>query len=180
MTDTTAKIKAKGCSATGITEELAIKLHDQLDKKLIAIVELKSSSRTEKADGKQIVDLEILTVEPATDTLAEDHLREFARALYYNRAVDDAQPTLDGNDGPEPTVKDVLGRGQSLLDHDADGEPRLWDGTTDDGDQGNDVDADQPHEFIDGPDSVCTRDGCGKPAFAEIHLAAHDDQDGAA
>ena len=130
MTDTTAKIKAKGCQSTGITEEIAIKLHDQLDKKIIAVVELKSSSRTEKADGKQIVDLEILSVEPATEHLAEDHLREFARALYYNRAVDEQQPTLD--DGPEPTVKDVLGRGQSLLEHDDDGEPRLWDGQTSD------------------------------------------------
>lgn len=130
MTDTVAKIAAKGCNATGITEELATRLHDQLGKKLMAVVELEAAARTEKSDGNQAVQLRILSVEPATDQLAEDHLREFARALYYNRAVDEAQPTLD--DGPEPTVKEVLGRGKSLLDHDDDGQVvGLWDGNTD-------------------------------------------------
>jgi hypothetical protein len=175
VTDTTAKIKAKGCQSTGITEELAIKLHDQLDKKVIAIVELKSSSRTEKADGKQIVDLEILSVEPATETIAEDHLREFQRALYYNRAVDEAQPTLD--DGPEPTVKDVLGRGASLLEHDDDsGEViGLWDGNDDQDDEN----IDEPHAFVgddtrpDGSRDSCVR--CGR--FRSEDGYAHTDDE---
>lgn len=179
MTDTTAaKIAAKGCSATGITEELAIKLHDQLGKKVMAVVELEAAARTEDSDGNQKVQLRILSVEPATEKIAEDHLREFQRALYYNRQLDDAQPTL--GDGPEPTVKDVLGRGESLLDRDDDGNPVLWDGTDDeleeedDEDQGEDQEdegpsRDRPHRYIDTAHATCGHTDCGLPAGAEIH-----------
>lgn len=170
---TTAKIAAKGCSATGITEELAIKMHDQLGKKIMAVVELESAARTEDSDGNQKVQLRILSVEPATESIAEDHLREFQRALYYNRQLDGAQPTLDG-DGPEPTVREVLGRGESLLDHDDDGNPILWDGKGDElEDQGDDEDEgpsrDRPHRYIDTAHATCGHADCGLPAGAEIH-----------
>lgn len=170
MTDTTAKIRAKGLNATGVTEDIATRLADAESGHLIAVVELKVEEVHKKVDGDRRVDLVITTLEPAVDKIAEDHLREFQRALYYNRAVDEAQPTLD--DGPEPTVNEVLGRGQSLLEHDDDGEViGLWDGNTDDAQ----APALTPHEYQDTADSVCGRQGCGQPAFAAIHMDATDE-----
>jgi hypothetical protein len=126
--DTTAKIRAKGLNATGVTEDIATRLADAEHGSLIAVVELKVEEVHKKVDGERRVDLIITTLEPATDKIGEDHLREFQRALYYNRAVDEQQPTLD--DGPEPTVSEVLGRGASLLERDDEsGEVTgLWDG----------------------------------------------------
>lgn len=131
MTDTTAQIQAKGCQSTGITEDMAIRLHDQLGKKLIAIVELEAVTRTENSEGKQKVGLRILTVEPAVDSIGETHLRDVQRALFMNRRLDDGQPQLPG-DEPEPTVKEVIeNRGAAVIERDEDGEVTgLWDGDT--------------------------------------------------
>ncbi|GAB2762878.1 hypothetical protein [Nocardioides pakistanensis] len=182
MTDTTAKIRAKGLNATGVTEEIATRLADAESGHLIAVVELKVEEVHKKVDGERRVDLIITTLEPATEKIAEDHLREFQRALYYNRAVDEAQPTLD-SDGPEPTVAEVLGRGTSLLEHDDQGDVvGLWDGNTDPDDgpgttgeelqmlgapfPGDNPDDDQPHAFVgddtktDGSRNSCVR--CGR------------------
>lgn len=157
MTDTTAKIAGKGCSSTGITEDIAVRYHDQLGKKMIAIVELVSDTRTEKKDGKQTVGLSILSIEPATDQIAEDHLRDVQRALFMNRRMDEGQPTLEG-DEPEPTVKQVVeARGQAILERDEEtGEiTGLWDGNTDDEpdaddeDQGDDTESDSdPYSYV--------------------------------
>lgn len=132
MNDTTAKILAKGCQSTGITEELAGRLHDQLGKKVMAVVELESTSRTEHTDGKETVQLRILSVEPAVEQIADDHLRTFQRALFVNRARDEGQPTLDG-DEPSPSVADVVnGRGHALIERDDAGEPvGIWNGDDD-------------------------------------------------
>jgi hypothetical protein len=132
VTDTTAAIAAKGCQSTGITEDLAVRLHDQLGKKIMAVVELEAAARTENTDGKQKVALRILSVEPAVDQIGEDHLRDFQRALFMNRRTDEMQPTLDG-DEPEPTVKDVLAQSQGLLERGDDGEVTgLWNGDPED------------------------------------------------
>lgn len=119
MTDLTAKIAAKGCTNTGLTEDLIARLHDApLGRKVVAVVELATESRTEKRDGKEAVTLSILTLEPATDAQTEDHLREVARALHKNRHLtggDPAQGRL--NVGDEPSVGEVLAAGAKLRPH---------------------------------------------------------------
>ena len=180
MTDTTAQIAAKGCQSTGITEDLAIKLHDQLGKKVMAVVELVAEARSEKKDGKQKVVLSILSVEPATENIAEDHLRNFQRAMFMNRRLhsEEEQPTLDTGDDVEPTVADVIAHADTaLLGVGPDGEPRLWDGNNPDEDlnesQGNDQGdgSELPHEFIEGTIAgICAL--CELGTGAELHLAA--------
>lgn len=122
MTDTTAQIKAKGCSGTGITEELARRFHDQLGLKMMAIVEFRSTQTHEEVGGKQKVDLEVLSIEPAIDEAgaAEEHLRGLQRAIYMNRKLhsEDAQPTLDSTDDIEPKVSDVIAAQAGAVPHD--------------------------------------------------------------
>lgn len=133
---TTAQIAAKGCSDTGITEQLAEKLHNQLGRKVIAIVELVAEARTENRAGDEKVALSILTVEPAPTQLTEDYLRNLARAFHFERKLGEDGPQLLGpDDGPEPTVKDVIDQGIGILTSDSEtGEPRLYDPETDDPD----------------------------------------------
>lgn len=115
---TTATIKAKGCSSTGITEELAKRCHDQLGRKVLAVVELQASSRTENRDGDEKVSLEILTIEPAPDSTTESHLRELARSFYYERQLAEGQaPTLEYGDSPEPDLEAVLAAGEKHRPH---------------------------------------------------------------
>lgn len=178
MTDTTAKIAAKGLKATGVTEELARKYYDDLGSKHLAIVELTVDGRTEKTDGKQQVQLTLSMVEPSIDPTLDDHLRELSRAMYFNRKLhsEDDQPALDSGDDIEPKVSDVLANGQALLEHDDNGEVvGLWDGNTDDdSDAANPgPDAYRPHDYIDTAHAVCGYQGCGQPADAQVHQ--HDD-----
>jgi hypothetical protein len=112
---TTAKITAKGTSGTGITEDLAKRCHDQLGRKILAVVELVAETRSEKRNGDESVSLSILTVEPAPNTMTEDHLRELARSFYYERQLAESGPTLDGPD--EPSVDDVLAAGAKHQPH---------------------------------------------------------------
>lgn len=147
MTDTTAQIRAKGLEATGITEELARKYFDNLGSHHMAIVELKVDSRTIDSDGHQKVHLVLTQVEPAESDTADRHLRDLTKALFMNRRLhdEDYQPTLDNTDANEPTVEQVTAAGENrLLERDADGEPRLWDGTTDPDD------ADGSRDYPDG------------------------------
>jgi hypothetical protein len=131
--DTTAKIRAKGLDATGVTEELARQMHAHKGKHYMAIVELKVEEVHEKADGTAKVDLVLTQVEPATDTRLEDHLRELQRTVYFNRQLGDDQPLSD-DDGPDPKIKDVIGQGAALIERDDDGQPvGLWDGDDTDG-----------------------------------------------
>lgn len=114
---TTAKIAAKGCQNTGITEELAKRLHDNLGRTIVAVVEITSESRTEKRNGDEHVGLSIGMIEVAPDGDASEHIRELARLFHYERQIADGQPTLDGDDGPEPTVSDVLAQGAQFRPH---------------------------------------------------------------
>ncbi|WGX98751.1 hypothetical protein [Nocardioides sp. L-11A] len=113
MTTTTAKIAPKGTSNTGITEDLAKRCHDQLGKKILAVVELVAEARAEKRNGDESVSLSILTIEPAPTTETEDHLRNLARSFHYERQLAAGEaPTLEYGDGPtEPNVADVLATG---------------------------------------------------------------------
>jgi len=115
MPDTTAKIRAKGLDATGVTEDLANQMHARRGKHYMAIVEVKVEETHEKSDGTKKVDLILTQVEPATTADLEEHLRELTRTLYYNRGTGD-QPTLPaGTD--EPTVEGVLAAGAKHRPH---------------------------------------------------------------
>ncbi|MDP9820408.1 hypothetical protein [Nocardioides massiliensis] len=147
MSDTTAKIRAKGLNATGITDDMATRFADQESGHLIAVVELEVAAVSKNVtSGDRAVDLVITHIEPATTTLAEDHLREFQRALFYNRKVDDNGDQLPLDGGDEPTVEQVRGHGAALVEHDESGEViGLWDGRHPDADP-DDVDEDQDED----------------------------------
>lgn len=115
---TTAKIAAKGCNNTGITEDLAASLHNQLGRKVLAVVELVAETRSEKRNGDESVVLSILNIEPAPEGLAEDHLRDLQRSFYYERQLADGQMQIspDG-DGIEPKVSDVINANPGLRPH---------------------------------------------------------------
>lgn len=113
MTDTTAKIRAKGLESTGVTEEIASEMYAHKGRHYMAIVEFKVEERHEKADGAKKVDLVLTQVEPATDEDLAEHLRELTRTLYYS---------LDGHtgsttEGQERTTSDVLASGQGHRPH---------------------------------------------------------------
>lgn len=110
---TTAKINAKGTKGTGITEDLANRL--MLGDKIVAVVELVVEAAHNKRNGDQSVDLSLLTVEPAPDSMTIEHVRELARSFYYERQLADHGPTLD--DSIEPKVADVLAAGQRHRPH---------------------------------------------------------------
>lgn len=118
---TTAQISAKGCQNTGLTEDHAKRLHDNLGRTIVAIVELTADSRTENCAGDEKVKLNIGTIEVAPDGEAAEHLRELARLFHYERQLADGQPTLPngdyGQDGPEPTVAQVLAAGARFKPH---------------------------------------------------------------
>ena len=150
---TTAKIAAKGTKSTGLTEDIAKTLHDQLGKTIVAIVEISSEARTEKKSGDEEVKLAIGMLEVAPDGLAADHVRELARSFHYERQLKDGQMAID--DDIEPKVADVLEAGQRFQPH-----PYLASTlSTDDSDQG----------------PVC--DVCGQHEGATVHAdrAALDD-----
>lgn len=113
---TTATIKAKGCKNTGLTDEIAATLHDNLGKTIVAVVELTADARSENRDGDEKVQLTIGMIEVAPDGLAADHVRELARSFHYERQLADGQPTLDGDD-IEPKVDDVIAAGQRHRPH---------------------------------------------------------------
>lgn len=123
---TTAQIAAKGCSATGITEEHAKRLHDSLGKTIVAVVEISSENRTENRDGDEKVKLVINTIEVAPEGMAAEHVRELARSFHYERKLaegnNDQTLPLPG-DGPEPKVTEVLAAGRKLEHHDFEQDP---------------------------------------------------------
>jgi len=127
VTDTaTAKIASvnKPENIGGLSQELAARLWDQLGSTHLAIVELKVADHTEDADGDKGIKLQITHLEPVNGHPdVADHLRELQRALYRTRSP---QADIESFDDIEPTVGDVLQHGRAHLDHDDDGEPRLF------------------------------------------------------
>lgn len=116
MTDTTAKILAKGCENTGLTEEIANDLFRKVGNHFMAIVELEVVyPHGPNTDGKRRIDLRLTQVEPAIDDNLDDHLRELTRVLHFNRQVAKEGPTLDSAD--EPSVDDVLAAGAKHRPH---------------------------------------------------------------
>ncbi|WKN47127.1 hypothetical protein [Nocardioides sp. Arc9.136] len=115
---TTATIKAKGCKNTGITEDIAAVLHDNLGKTIVAVVELTADARSENRDGEEKVQLSIGLIEVAPDGMASEHVRELMRSFHYERRLADDGPTLHGEgDSPEPKVADVLAAGARFRPH---------------------------------------------------------------
>jgi hypothetical protein len=115
VTDTTAKIRAKGLDSTGVTEDIASTLYANKGKRVMAIVELHAVERHEKADGTRRVDLVLEQVEPAVDDTLSEHLRELTRTLYQNRAQADGQQALD--DTLIPDLKDAIAAGEQHRPH---------------------------------------------------------------
>lgn len=116
---TTANIAAKGTNGTGITEDLARTLHDQLGKTILAVVEIRSESRGENLKGDNTVKLAIQNIEVIPEDVgAAEHIREIAKVVHTNRkrAQDGPQLNFEG-DGPEPTVAQVLAGGQQFRPH---------------------------------------------------------------
>lgn len=115
--DYTAKIRAKGLDATGVTEQLAAEMFRNKGRHYIAIVELRVDETHEKADGARKVDLVLTQVEPASSVDLEEHLRELTRVGYLNRQRADGQLAIDESLGSERTVADVLASGKSHRPH---------------------------------------------------------------
>lgn len=154
---TTAKIAAKGCTNTGLTEDLAKGLHDQLGKTIVAVVELTAETRTANKAGEETVVLSINTIEVAPNSLTEDHLRDLARAFHYERKLaEDGPQLLEPGDGPEPRVADVLQFGRGVITTTDDGDTRLLT---------NDVDPDDADEqlHLDDQDDDSTGSEGGDP-----------------
>lgn len=155
---TTAKINARGCTGTGITEDIAKDLHDHLGSTIIIVAELTSENRTENRKGDEKVNLVLNNIEVAPDGMAAEHVRELSRSFHYERklAQDSGQGTIPGTlgDGVEPKVSEVLEAGQRH----------------------------RPHPFI--PDDaakdnpIC--DVCGKTETARVHDAAQRTDDNGA
>lgn len=164
MTDTTAKIRAKGLDSTGVTEELARRMHANIGGHYLAIIDLRVARQLNDDDGGHGVELVIDQIEPVVDGKLDgaivDHVRDIQAALYRNRKLLDEgeQLPLDDDGGPTPAVKDILAQGLGLFDD----EP-------DDDEDGPDPDDPtfEPHPFADGPDALCV--ACRQPAGANVH-----------
>ncbi|WP_154402722.1 hypothetical protein [Nocardioides speluncae] len=116
MTDTTAKIRAKGLESTGVTEEIANQMFTQVGRHFMAIVEMRvEEPHGPNAEGKRRVDLILTQVEPCNDDNLDSHLRELCRGLHYNRKLHDAdqQLEIDTQDDIEPKVADVIAAGKA-------------------------------------------------------------------
>jgi len=114
---TTAQINAKGTKGTGITDEIAKALHDNLGKTITIVAEVRSESRGENLKGDETVKLAIQNLEVIPeDAGAADHVREIAKTAHYNRRVAEEGPDLE-LDGPAPKVKDVLANGDRYKPH---------------------------------------------------------------
>lgn len=152
---TTAKVRAKGLAATGVTEDLAAQMFNTKGSRYLAIVELKVDEVHEKSDGDRRVDLVIEELEPVVDGklngALDEHVRTIWKALYENRlragAGPDDQLPLDPDDGPAPKVADIIAAGDALVEKDAHGEAvGIWDGEQGYEDLDEQPDAEEPDD----------------------------------
>lgn len=123
--DYVAKIRAKGCANTGITEDIARELHQRPGRRIMAVVELKVEERHEKAEGQHRVDLIIEQVEPAIEDNLDEHLRQLLRTKHQNRVLESQDQALDIElqEDLEPSVEDVIAAQRA---HQA-GQPHVFD-----------------------------------------------------
>lgn len=108
--NTTARIRTKALTNTGLTDDHAERMFNNIGSHHLAIVELKVTQHAETDDGEQKVDLIITMLEPSTTPDMDDHLRELARALAYERRLHapDEQLTIDNHDDLNPRPADVI------------------------------------------------------------------------
>lgn len=165
MTDYTAKIRAKGLDATGVTEELAQQMYNTLGKSTLAIVELKHSRQIHDADGDRAVELVLTLVEPSTNPDLDAHLRELTRTMHQNRVLQsrDDQLQIETGEDLEPKVEDVIRAGQHHIAQTDDELPEPGD------ESDGDTEYDDSHDFEAGPDDSCI---CGRSYGDPIH--GHD------
>lgn len=120
MTDTTAKIRAKGLDATGVTKTLARTMHANVGGHYLAIVDLRVVRQLNDDDGSHGVELVIDQIEPVVDGKLNgaliDHVRDIQAALYRNRKLAEGDEELPLEDGPEPKVRDIIAQGEGLFD----------------------------------------------------------------
>ena len=118
MSDTHAKIAAKGLAFTGFTEELASELFHKVGTHLMAIVDLQVVDRSgPNVKDKRQVHLIIDGIEPATDDDMAEHLRELSRVGYLNRAHANGTATINSELDNERTVADVMAAGARHRPH---------------------------------------------------------------
>ena len=151
MTDYTAKIRAKGLAATGVTEDHIREMYAAKGSRRWIVASVKVDETHEKADGDRKVDLIIDELEVAPE-IAEEHVRELIRSFYYERQVASDEQQLRLDDDIEPKVADVLEHGAQH----------------------------RPHPYLASPlstddDAVC--DVCGRLEDAPVHEVLADDQD---
>lgn len=157
MTDTSVTISGKrGCSDTGITEELATKLYnrarDHKVTELVAIVRFVGDTTTDAVTGSaRSLALKIDAIEPVVDGKLNgelvEHVRTIEQALSRNRALagnkQEALPFDDERDGPAPKVADILQQGKAFFDENEAGEAVIHQ-PDDEPDPGDQADVDEP------------------------------------
>ena len=126
----TARIKARGLDATGVTEDHARQMASSLGRHTMLIVEVVHDAVTTDSEGKQQVSLRMTNVEPVP-AAQEDTVREFQRALYRSRPDVEGQAILSGT-ASGPTVADTASALSAAVEKDDHGNVvNLWDGSTD-------------------------------------------------
>jgi hypothetical protein len=123
MSDTTAKIRGKGLEHTGVTEDHAAHMYNNIGGHYVGVVDLKVVRHSVDDQGNRSVELVIDTIEVAPNDDTAEHIRRLTRAFHYERglAVNGGdQLPIEGND--EPTVEQVRAAGAALeiLDDDED------------------------------------------------------------
>lgn len=182
MSDNKTKVTVNAKElASIIDDDRAQQMYSRKGGRWVAIIELKHSERHEKVDGDRRVNLTVDQLELVDDGIldgrAVDHVRDIMAALHRNRKLSEDGPQLPiGQDGPEPTVSEVLAARGALVEDDERG-PKLWDGESmpedeDAGDPEPDDPAFEPHVYEAGPDDSCGFHGCGQAYGADIHV--HD------
>lgn len=168
----TAKIRAKGLDATGVTEDIARSMSARLGAHTLMIVEVNHSAVTTTDDGDTQVALNITTCEPVPVEL-EDTVRDLQRALYRQRPEVAGQIAMTGvGDGPNP--EEAATAVNAHIERDESGEVSgVWSGDDDQSvtaGKGTALSSVPPIEDDGTPDVVCDFPGCFK---AQEHDGEH-------
>jgi len=121
--DYTGKIRSKGLSGTGVTEQIIGKHHRNHGGNLMIVASLRAvTTHDDLEGGGGGVDYVIDDIEVAPDmTLANglnpaEYVRELVRSFHYERSLEDQGDLLD-DQRIEPKVDDVLARGDAHKPH---------------------------------------------------------------
>lgn len=148
--DYAARIKAKGLDNTGVTEAHAKHMAKRLNGHTLLLVEVVHDTLVTHADGRNVVQLAVTSVEPVPAE-QEDAVRRLMQALYRRRPEVEGQAVLTGTSGDEQSVEDAAAGVTAAMED-------IWDGDTDAPLTGEDV-------------TLCPLPGCALP---EGHDGDHD------